>query len=154
MIIAFAYTSIAIDSFCSTETLKACAIDEQVGTTVIYEDDVVKVWNFTLAPGETTSMHRHGCDYHFVAIEPTELEVFSETGERLFSFQAKGTLGFKIVGDNLEQLRPTGVPVSEFIPIRVPRTHAARNIGPYAYYEILYESKLKCISDVNLNVGS
>ena len=122
----------------------ACVIDGFVGTKVIYEDAQVKVWNFTLAPGETTSMHRHDCSYHFVAIQPTELEVYGASGARLFSFQAQGTLGFSIEGEELVQDAPVGSDES-FRPIRVPRIHAARNIGAANYYEILFESKTKCV---------
>jgi hypothetical protein len=48
---------------------------------VIYEDDTVRVWNLTLVPGETMTnyMHSHDCfDYHFVAIQPTQLEVYGD----------------------------------------------------------------------------
>lgn len=127
---------------------ETCAVDSFVGSKVIYEDHKVRVWNFTLAPGEMTSMHRHDCDYHFVAIAPTQLEVWSERGERLFDFRAEGTLGFAIQGDDLVQIPPFGAgvdPLASFQPIRVPRIHAARNIGPDPYYEILFESLQGCV---------
>lgn len=127
---------------CSPDTI--CEVDGFIGSKVIYEDAQVKVWNFTLAPGAMTSMHRHDCAYHFVAIQPTELEVYGASGVRLFSFQAQGTLGFSIQGDDLVQDAPTGSGAS-FQPIRVPRTHAARNVGSADYYEILFESKTKCV---------
>jgi hypothetical protein len=101
---------------------------------LIYEDEAVRVWNFTLAPGAITSMHRHDYDYHFVAIKPTQLEVYGENGSRLFDFRAEGTLGFTIEGD---YLKPRGIE----LPWPVPRVHAAKNIGPDDYYEILFESK-------------
>ena len=117
---------------------KHCEVDGYVGSEVIYEDDRVRVWNFTLAPGQMTSMHRHDFDYHFVAVQPTQLEVWGEDGTILFDFRAEGTLGFKIEGDYL-------VPISENVrlPHIVPRTHAAKNIGPNPYHEILFESKLR-----------
>lgn len=118
-----------------------CPVGPHVGSRVIYEDSYVRVWNFTLAPGEMTSMHRHDYDYHFVAIVPTQLEVWGSLGEfgglgnRLFDFRAEGTLGFTIEGDLL-------VPVHGELPWPVPRVHAAKNIGTHTYYEILYESKV------------
>lgn len=117
---------------------KICEVDHYVGSTVIYEDELVRVWNFTLAPGQMTSMHRHDTNYHFVAIKPSQLEVWGENGSVLFNFRAEGTLGFKIEGDNL-------VPVSHNVqlPWVVPRTHAAKNIGPTEYNEILFESKVQ-----------
>lgn len=117
----------------------ACQVDGYVGSKVIYEDDTVRVWNFTLAPGEMTSMHRHDYGYHFVAITPTQLEVYGEDGTALFDFRAEGVLGFAIEGDFL---KPIGIE----LPWPVPRTHAAKNIGPDPYYEILYESKVPAAS--------
>eukprot|EP00584_Thalassiosira_punctigera_P005799 CAMPEP_0172536782 /NCGR_PEP_ID=MMETSP1067-20121228/8508_1 /TAXON_ID=265564 ORGANISM="Thalassiosira punctigera, Strain Tpunct2005C2" /NCGR_SAMPLE_ID=MMETSP1067 /ASSEMBLY_ACC=CAM_ASM_000444 /LENGTH=161 /DNA_ID=CAMNT_0013321941 /DNA_START=112 /DNA_END=597 /DNA_ORIENTATION=+ len=111
-----------------------CVVDGYVGSTVLYEDDAVRVWNFTLAPGEMTSMHRHDHDYRFVAIKPTQLEVYGEDGSRLFDFRAEGVLGFKVNGDFLE-------PIGVELPWPVPRVHAAKNIGDDDYYEILFESK-------------
>jgi len=113
---------------------EACEVDGYVGSSIIYEDDAVRVWNFTLAPGEMTSMHKHDYDYHFVAIKPTQLEVYGEDGSRLFDFRAEGVLGFKLVGDLLE-------PIGIELPWPVPATHAAKNIGEDDYYEILFESK-------------
>ena len=112
-----------------------CQVDGYVGSSIIYEDDEVRIWNFTLAPGAMTSMHRHDHDYRFVAITPTQLEVYGESGERLFDFRAEGVLGFKVVGDFLE-------PIGMELPWPVPRVHAAKNIGPDFYHEILYESKV------------
>ena len=57
--------------------------------------------NFTLSPGEMTSMHRHDFDYHFVVLKPTQLEVWGENRERLFDFRAEGTIGFQLKGDFL-----------------------------------------------------
>jgi len=113
---------------------KPCPVDGYVGSGLIYEDDFTRVWNFTLAPGEMTSMHRHDYDYHFVAIQPTQLEVWGEDGSRLFDFRAEGVLGFKLVGEFLE-------PIGIDLPWPVPRTHSAKNIGDTVYYEILFEKK-------------
>lgn len=120
---------------CHADENQPCEIDGYVGTSVIYEDHLVRVWNFTLAPGEMTSMHAHDYDYHFVAIQPTQLEVWGTNGDRLFDFRAEGVLGFKLSGDLL-------VPINIELPFPVPRIHAAKNIGDSTYYEILYESKV------------
>lgn len=72
----------------------ACgATDGYVGSDVIYEDAYARIWNFTLAPGQSTSMHRHDHDYDFVAISPTQLEVYGEDGSRLLDFRAEGKSG-------------------------------------------------------------
>lgn len=130
-----AYDSVGETSPCDIQRLQTgCEVDKYVGSTVIFEDDFIRVWNFTLAPGEMTSMHRHDYDYHFVAISPTQLEVWAENGSRLFDFRAEGVLGFTVEGD---YLKPTNIE----LPFPVPRTHSAKNIGDSFYYEILYESK-------------
>ncbi len=83
-----------------------------------------------------TSMHKHGHDYHFVAIKPTQLEAYGEDGSRLFDFRAEGVLGFKLSSDG-HFLEPIGIE----LPWPVPSVHAAKNIGDDDYYEILFESK-------------
>ena len=62
---------------------------------------------------------------------PDQLEVYGESGERLFDFRAEGVLAFKVVGDLLE-------PIDMELPWPVPRVHAAKNIGP----DLLYESNI------------
>ena len=110
-----------------------CEMDGFVGSKVIFEDDMVRIWNFTLPPGGMTSLHRHDLDYHFTAIAPTQLEVYDEHGRPLFDFRAEGTMGFRVKGEFLEPTRGTLPPV--------PRTHSALNIGYHDYYEILVEHK-------------
>jgi len=111
-----------------------CDVDGYVGSYVILENESVRIWNFTLEPGEMTSMHRHDYDYSFVATKPSQLEVFGEDGTRLFDFWATET-SLRVNGDYLE-------PISgDKLPYKVPRVHAARNIGKHTYHEILFEHK-------------
>jgi hypothetical protein len=126
-------------NLCNPEIPGSCVVDNEVGTKVIYEDATVRVWNMTLAVGETTSMHRHKCGYHFLAVTSSELEVWTESGLRLMTITPKvgEVLGFSIEGDSLVQTASSD-------PIRIPRTHAARNIGPNTFTEILFESKFGC----------
>jgi hypothetical protein len=128
---------------CTPETAAHCVVDEFIGSELIYEDSIVRIWNFTLLPGEMSSMHSHDCPYHFTAISPTVLEVYGESGANLFSFTASGSLGFHMVGDELVQNTPLDPP-ADYKPIRAPRVHAAKNIGTEPYYEVLFESKLNC----------
>ena len=53
-----------------------CNVDGYVGSYVIFENEQVRAWNFTLEPGQMTSMHRHDFDYSFGAVKPSQLEVF------------------------------------------------------------------------------
>ena len=112
-----------------------CQVDGFVGSYLVHEDANQRVWNFTLEPGQMTSMHRHDFDYTFVVIRPSQLEVFGEDGSRLFDFWAEGTKAFRVEGDLL-------VPMIESLPWPVPRIHSARNIGTTTYNEILFETKL------------
>ena len=41
-----------------------------VGTCVLFEDDLVKVWLLELAPDQATPWHEHSCDYVFVVTRP------------------------------------------------------------------------------------
>ena len=37
----------------------------EVGTTKVYENEKIIVWEFTLEPGEETPLHEHKHDYIF-----------------------------------------------------------------------------------------
>lgn len=137
----YSHISIAAPNPCSPENPAACLVDEYVGNSVLFEDGSVKIWDFKLEPGEMTSMHRHYCNYYFVAVTSTVLEVFLSSGESSYTFKAEGTMGFRIEGENLVQIG------SHANPIIAPRTHAARNIGNSTYHEILFESKTNCVND-------
>ena len=43
-------------------------ISDQVGTKLLFENDRVRVWDLSLAPGESTGVHRHENDYFFVTV--------------------------------------------------------------------------------------
>ena len=90
----------------------------EVGSKLIFENERVKVWEFTLAPGETIAVHRHDHDYFFYPIEGGTLEVTRETGIVQATLDP-GKVYYRGKGD----------------------THAARNIGPGRYHEILVELK-------------
>ncbi|CAE8634416.1 unnamed protein product [Polarella glacialis] len=112
-----------------------CDIDEYVGSHVIFEDDFTRVWNFTLLPGEMTSMHIHSYDYSFLASEPSKLAVWGGDGKYLFSFDATGTMSFVVSGEVLQPANGVDLPWT------VPRIHAAKNVGTGIYRELLFESK-------------
>lgn len=124
---------------CNLESAGSCAVDGNIGTNVIFEDATVRVWNFTLGSGETTSMHRHHCGYHFLTVTSSTLEVWGESGDQILTISPKvgEVIGFAIIDDDLVQTASSN-------PIRIPRTHAARNIGATSFNEILFESKVGC----------
>ena len=69
------YTESSCSSKCFID--QKCTVDGYVGSYVMIENDSQRIWNFTLEPGQMTSMHRHDFDYSFVAIKPSQLEVKS-----------------------------------------------------------------------------
>src|SRR4051812_23047296 len=97
----FLYRSIETNNLgdpkpCHADRHEHCDIDGYVGSRVIYEDQEIRIWNFTLAPGEMSSMHVHDLDYSYVAVQPSQLEIFGENGDILFNFRAEGVFVFKI----------------------------------------------------------
>ena len=51
-----------------------------VGTRLLFENERVRVWDLRLAPGESTGLHRHPCDYLYVVIGDGELQTRYEDG--------------------------------------------------------------------------
>ncbi len=93
-----------------------------VATSVLFENDRVKVWEMDLAPGEETDMHYHSMDYLLVIYE----------GDRIAGIPPEGS-GQEIIDGPVE-------PGNVFY---VPRggTELARNTGTKRYREILIELK-------------
>jgi len=90
----------------------------EVGTKLMFENERVRVWEFTLQPGETIEAHKHDHDYFFYPIEGGTLEVTRSTGVTQATLET-GKVYFRRGGD----------------------THAAKNIDDHRYHEILVELK-------------
>jgi quercetin dioxygenase-like cupin family protein len=41
----------------------------EVGTKLVFENERIRVWEFTLQPGETIEAHKHEHDYFFYPLE-------------------------------------------------------------------------------------
>lgn len=89
-----------------------------IGTRLIFENERVRVWEFTLAPGEAIAAHKHEHDYFFYPIEGGTLEVTRASGVTRATLQA-GEVYYRKGGD----------------------THAAKNVDDHRYHEILVELK-------------
>jgi quercetin dioxygenase-like cupin family protein len=89
-----------------------------VGHKLIFENERVKVWEFTLAPGQTIEAHKHDHDYFFYPIEGGTLEVTRESGVTRATLE-EGKVYYRKGGD----------------------THAAKNVDSRRYHEILVELK-------------
>ena len=57
-------------------------ISEDVGTRLLFENDRVRVWDLTLAPGESTGRHRHTDDYFYVVIGRGNLQGVDADGAK------------------------------------------------------------------------
>jgi quercetin dioxygenase-like cupin family protein len=90
----------------------------EVGTKLVFENERVKVWEFTLAPGESIDPHTHERDYFFYPIDGGTLEVTRQGRVERRTLEA-GRVYWRERGD----------------------THGARNVGPARYHEILVELK-------------
>ena len=106
-----------------------------VGTTVIFEDEKIKVWEFNLEPGEQTAVHTHEMEYIFYVIDGTTLEVFDVDNNPLPPLELSDgdVVALRLDGDELVVIGNESV--------RVPVTHSARNAGPTRYRELLVEKK-------------
>lgn len=104
-----------------------------VGTGKLFENEDIVVWDFRLAPGESTGSHTHDLPYFFRVLAGSTLAISDGDGEPLgdVPFEPGDTRSVTIDGDDL--LSSKGV--------RVPRTHTAKNIGSTDYHEILIELK-------------
>ncbi len=91
----------------------------EVGTKLVFENERVKVWEFTLEPGEAIAAHTHHHDYLFYAIEGSMLEVTRTNGRVDRIALEPGKVYYRDKGD----------------------THSAKNVGPTRYHEVLVELK-------------
>ena len=89
-----------------------------VGTRLVFENERVRVWEFTLEPGESIESHTHENDYFFYPIDGGTLEVVRENGATRLTLNA-GEVYYRKGGD----------------------THAARNVDDHRYHEVLVELK-------------
>ena len=106
-----------------------------VGTSKIFENDKVIIWEFALQPGESTATHTHKHDYMFYVLDGTTLDVFDADDKELYDLELKTgeTFAFNCEGDELVSADGKGH--------RLPATHSARNTSSAAYREVLIETK-------------
>ncbi|MEQ8493970.1 MAG: hypothetical protein RLW42_07100 [Gammaproteobacteria bacterium] len=106
-----------------------------VGTTKVFENDKIIVWEFVLEPGAETPMHRHEHDYIFYVLDGAPLQVFDAADKDLGTLDASAgsVFALKMDGDDLVSVDGKGH--------RVPALHKAKNVGTTRYREILVESK-------------
>ena len=85
-------------------------ISSQVGTRLLFENDRVRVWDLSLAPGESTGLHRHTDDYFFVVIGDGTLQAGDANGtKREARAMRNGEVRFSEVdGENVHEATNVG----------------------------------------------
>ncbi|MCU1426627.1 MAG: hypothetical protein JWL83_627 [Actinomycetia bacterium] len=96
-----------------------------VATRVLFENDRVRVWEMTLAPGERSARHRHDLDYLLVFFEGERIAVEVDP-------ESEGPYR-----ENLE----FDVPIGHCAFVERGGVETAVNAGTKPYREILIELK-------------
>lgn len=91
-----------------------------VGQSVIFENDLVRVWHIRLEPGESQPMHRHDLPYLVIAIEGGKNVIETAAGEKIGVDEPAGGVVFRDPG----------------------ATHTLTNVGDTTYLARLTELKL------------
>jgi beta-alanine degradation protein BauB len=93
----------------------------RVGTTLLFENDRVRVWEMVLRPGEESTRHVHESDYLFVYLTRSKLALMQDNSPPETSEQAPGFVQYTEVGSGI--------------------THSVKNVGDGEHREILVELK-------------
>jgi hypothetical protein len=70
---------------------------EPVGTMLLFENDRVRVWEMTLAPGQTCAPHRHMHDYLMLYPAPARMASGQE-GQEVIQYLEAGMVAYRTVG--------------------------------------------------------
>lgn len=98
-----------------------------IGTRLLFENERVRVWDLTLAPGETLPLHRHELDYLYVVIGGGSLQTGFADGTADEPRQmADGEVRFREVSLSDGDRRAT---------------HSATNVGGTPWRNIVVELK-------------
>jgi mannose-6-phosphate isomerase-like protein (cupin superfamily) len=95
----------------------------KVATSILLEDDNVRIWEMTLEPGEWSDLHHHEHDYYLLIFEGDFVAAVPQQGSAFEAFVGK-------VPDQ-----------GNTVPIPKGGTEWAYNVGKLRYREILIELK-------------
>ena len=69
-----------------------------VGQEILLENDRVRVWHITLAPGETQPLHHHGLAYVVIAVQGAKNVIHTAAGERIDVEEETGSVVYREPG--------------------------------------------------------
>lgn len=90
-----------------------------IGDKVIFENDAVRVWTFSVGPGGLKPMHRHELDYVIVPLSGGKVEITTIEGRARIGEDKVGEIIWQDAGE----------------------THQLRNLSDFPYRNILVELK-------------
>ena len=96
-----------------------------VGTKVVFEDDRVRVWVLSLAPGERSAIHRHDADHLLIQVKGDRIAVAPEPDTQS---PYKESFAAAVIPGMVTFVPKGGI-------------EAAVNCGEQPYYEIIVELK-------------
>lgn len=76
------------------EEVQAAPRNRQVGTSVWFENERVKIWELRLAPGQRLPLHCHPIDYFWVCVEPGRVRQHNAAGQEDVHDVALGQVDF------------------------------------------------------------
>ena len=92
-----------------------------VGTTLLFENDRLRVWDLTLEPDQSCELHQHVYDYVFVNVTSAEVELHEPGQAPLARSLDEGFVQYMVVGQQGQ------------------RPHQLRNAGTSTLRQILIE---------------
>jgi beta-alanine degradation protein BauB len=81
----------------------ASDVSTRVGSKLLFENSEVRVWDFTLEPGEWSDFHRHEHDYVIVYVTDAELGLEVLDAPSLTSSVADGYVSHTSVGSAVDR---------------------------------------------------
>jgi quercetin dioxygenase-like cupin family protein len=69
-----------------------------VGSRILFENDLVRVWEVSLEPGEHLPFHHHGLPYLIVTIEAAQVRVVENHGQTYEPTDGPGSVTFRDAG--------------------------------------------------------
>jgi quercetin dioxygenase-like cupin family protein len=93
-----------------------------VGNRILFENDLVRIWEISLEPGEHLPQHYHALPYLVVTIEAAPVRVLEHDGQAYEPTDASGDVTFREAGQihELQNISPSRY-VNRLIEIKQPQ---------------------------------